>query len=308
MSDAGQQKPGQPGGGAALVQPRAAASVILLRDTGGGPEVFMVERHLSAKFVGGAHVFPGGRVDPDDAEAEDLCAALDGRGLDDREASRRLHLERNGLAYYVAAIRECFEEAGVLLAYDRGGRLLDAGDERTAAMLEESRRALNAGEIGFLDLARRDGFRLAVDRMHYWAHWITPEQSPIRFDTRFFLATVPSHQAAVHHAAELAGSEWIRPAAALGKAERGEWTMILPTLRNLATIAGFSSIAEAEEAGRRRREIATQKPRILRRPEGIQVVLPGDDGWEEAAGEAAPRPQSAGDAGSGTDDSGEASR
>jgi len=268
--------------GAAVVEPRHAASVILVRDGVNTLEVFMVKRHQSARFVGGAHVFPGGRVDPEDAEAEDLC-----HGLDDEEASRRLHLARGGLAYYVAAIRECFEEAGVLLAYGPGGRPLDAGggDRRDAGELDELRRALNAREIGFLELARTQGFRLATDRMHYWAHWITPEASPIRFDTRFFLATVPRDQSAAHDDGELAGSEWVEPGAALAKAERGEWTMILPTLRNLATLLAFRSTSEADAAGGRRRQIATLEPRILRRPEGIQAVLPGDDGWEEAAPE-----------------------
>jgi len=267
------------GAGGGVVEPRNAASVILLRDAAGGPEVFMVERHVAAKFVGGAHVFPGGRVDPEDAEADELC-----RGLDDEEASRRLHLPRGGLAYYVAAVRECFEEAGVLLAYDRDGAPLDRGDdEATAARLDEHRRALNAGEVRFQDLARGEGFRLATDRMHYWAHWITPEASPIRFDTRFFLATISGGDAAVHHDAELAGSEWIRPQAALDRAERGEWTVILPTLRNLSTLLAFRTAAEAEEAASRRGRIATLEPRILRRPEGIQVVVPGDDGWDEAA-------------------------
>jgi 8-oxo-dGTP pyrophosphatase MutT (NUDIX family) len=260
----------------AVVTPRNAASVILLRDAPAGPEVFMVERHVGATFVGGAHVFPGGRVDPEDADGEDLCV-----GLDDAEASRRLHLEHGGLAYYVAAIRECFEEAGVLLAYDRAGRPFHADDAMDADELRESRRALNAREIGFLDLARREGFRLATDRMHYWAHWITPEASPIRFDTRFFLAGVPRDQAAIHDDGELAGSEWIAPAAALRKADRGEWTMILPTLKNLGAPVELRTVADAEEAARRR-EITTLQPRVLRRPEGIQVVLPGDDGWDDA--------------------------
>ncbi|HVR30253.1 MAG TPA: NUDIX domain-containing protein [Thermoanaerobaculia bacterium] len=290
MSGEGGSRPA----GGAVVAPRNAASVILLRDAPRGPEVFMVERHASARFVGGAHVFPGGRVDPEDADAADLCA-----GLDDEEASRRLHLPQGGLAYYVAAIRECFEEAGVLLAHGRasgsglthgraggpgraygtGGRRPDETAEHADAELRELRRALNAGEVGFLELARHEDVRLATDRMHYWAHWITPEASPIRFDTRFFLSTVARDQAAAHHDAELAGSEWIRPAEALAKAESGEWTMILPTLRTLGTLLAFRNVAEAEEAGRRRREVATLEPRILRRPEGIQVVLPGDEGW-----------------------------
>jgi 8-oxo-dGTP pyrophosphatase MutT (NUDIX family) len=266
------------GASGAVAVPRPASSVILLRDGELGPEVFMVERQRSARFVGGAHVFPGGRVDPEDAQAADFCV-----GLDDAAASSRLGVDRGGLAHYVAAIRECFEEAGVLLASDAAGKpIAGAGNEHAVAELEEARRALNAREVGFLELARTHGWRLAVDRMHYWAHWITPEDSPIRFDTRFFLATVDADQSAAHDEGELAGSEWVRPLVALRKAERGEWTIIFPTLKNLGTLLGFATALEAEEAGARRGDIAALEPRVLRRAEGIQVVLPGDDGWEEA--------------------------
>jgi 8-oxo-dGTP pyrophosphatase MutT (NUDIX family) len=298
-----------PGAGGAVAEPRPASSVILLRDGELGPEVFMVERQRSARFVGGAHVFPGGRLDPEDAQAEHLCA-----GLDDAAASRRLGVERGGLAFYVAAIRECFEEAGVLLAYDANGRpLFDVrADSFEASQLDEARRALlsresapagsrvtavarerdkNAREVGFLELAREHRWRLAVDRMHYWAHWITPEESPIRFDTRFFLATVGADQSAAHDDGELAGSEWVRPLVALRKAERGEWTIIFPTLKNLGTLLSFATATEAEEAGARRGTIPALEPRVLRRPEGIQVVLPGDEGWDEANhGRPAPEP------------------
>jgi 8-oxo-dGTP pyrophosphatase MutT (NUDIX family) len=284
-------------GGTGGVIPRPAASVILVRDGELGPEVFMVERQKSARFVGGAHVFPGGRVDPEDADAGEICV-----GLDDEAASRRLRVEHGGLAYYVAAIRECFEEAGVLLAYDAEGRPLDSATGAVAAELEEARHALlsreraralpsdrrraerdkNAREIGFLDLARKHGWRLALDRMHYWAHWITPESSPIRFDTRFFLTAVAPDQSAAHDEGELAGSEWVRPLTALRKAEAGEWTIIFPTLKNLGSLLAFATAAEAADAAAKRGEIAALEPRVLRRPEGIQVVLPGDDGWEDA--------------------------
>jgi hypothetical protein len=175
----------------------------------------------------------------------------------------------------------------VLLAYDAQGRLLDVAHETAAGELDALRTALNARQVGFLELARAHGWRLAVDRMHYWAHWITPEESPIRFDTRFFLATVAADQAAAHDEGELAGSEWVRPFEALRKAERGEWTIIFPTLKNLVTLLGFVTVADADEAGARRGDITALEPRVLRRPEGIQVVLPGDDGWEEAGAVAA---------------------
>ncbi len=256
---------------------RNAATVILLRDTDTSPEVFMMERHIRSDFVGGAHVFPGGKVDANDDSLEDLCV-----GLDDSQASSRLHLDRGGLAYFVAAIRECYEEAGVLLAYGDGGDLLDLTDPALDAHVEEQRRRLNAGDIDFVNLARQEGWKLATDKMHYWAHWITPEGQPLRFDTRFFLAAAPANQVAVHDDHELTASDWVTPREALERAEAGEWTIIFPTLRNLMALTDFRSTAEAEAAARRRGDVETLQPRILKTDGGIQIVLPGDPGWEEA--------------------------
>ena len=252
--------------------------MLLLRDATDGPEVFMVERHQGSRFMAGAYVFPGGRVDPDDSDVETFCV-----GLDDATASARLHLAEGGLAYYVAAIRECFEEAGVLLAYGDDDSLIDTSNHpELGPRIDSLRSALNSRKIGFLDLVRQEGWRLATDHMHYWAHWITPEDSPVRFTTRFFLAAVPSDQAAVHDDAEVTGSAWVTPRAALRKAEREEWAIIFPTLRNLETICDFSTVAEAEAAALERRAIETLQPIILHRDGGIQAVLPGDEGYEEA--------------------------
>ena len=259
------------------VEARFAATVILLRDSPRGPEIFMMKRHVQSDFVGGAYVFPGGRVDPEDSEAEELAT-----GLDDLDASRRLQIQHGGLAFFVAAIRECFEEAGVLLAYGDDGELIRLEDPEKAAQVEALRTRLNVGEESFLDLAHSQGWRLAVDRMHYWAHWITPEGQPKRYDTRFFLATAPPAQTAVHDDGELVDSAWVTPQEAIEKSERREWMVIFPTLRNLMSLTGFSSAAEAEEAGRRRGEVETLQPRIIRREGGIQAVLPGDPGWDDA--------------------------
>ena len=259
------------------VEAQFAATVILLRDSPRGPEIFMMKRHVQSDFVGGAYVFPGGRVDPEDSEAEVLAT-----GLDDIDASRRLQLERGGLAFFVAAIRECFEEAGVLLAYDGDGELIRLDDPEKAAEVEVLRARLNAGEESFLDLAHDQEWRLAVDRMHYWAHWITPEDQPKRYDTRFFLATAPPGQTAAHDDGELVESAWVTPQEAIDKSESKEWMVIFPTLRNLMTLTSFASAAEAEEAGRRRGQVETLQPRIVRRAGGIQAVLPGDPGWDDA--------------------------
>jgi 8-oxo-dGTP pyrophosphatase MutT (NUDIX family) len=255
---------------------RLAATVILVRDRddGGGVEVFLEERHIRSDFVGGAYVFPGGAVDPDDRVPEALCA-----GRTDRAASRLLGIEHGGLAYFVAAIRECFEEAGVLLAYDRAGALLDFGDAPTEARFRDWRDRLNAGTATLLDLAREEGLRLATDRIHYWGHWITPEGQPRRYDTRFFLAEAPANQTATHDDWELTASAWIAPAEALDRARRREWMIIFPTLWNLREVGRFD---RATEVSAWAADEERARPLYVPRVNGERVVLPGDAGYDEA--------------------------
>ena len=257
--------------------PRPAASVVLLRDGDAGVEVFMERRHLATDFVGGAYVFPGGRVDAADRLGHSLSP-----GLDDASASARLGVEGGGLAFWVAAVRECFEEAGILFAYDAEGELLDLRDPESARRFAAHRDALNRGELSIGALAESEGLTLATDRMLYWSHWITPEGMPKRYDTRFFVAEVPPGQTAVHDDGELTSSAWVRPAEAIERALARQWTMILPTLKNLEELARFDSAEEAVAAGRARSEVPCIVPRVLERDGEARVVLPGDDGYDEA--------------------------
>jgi 8-oxo-dGTP pyrophosphatase MutT (NUDIX family) len=252
--------------------------VILLRDGRSGVEVFMLKRHLKSDFVGGAHVFPGGVLDPDDEIDERLCA-----GQTDESASAALGIGRGGLGYWVAAIRECFEESGVLLMYDPGGQILDFGDQAIEKRYRDYREQLNRGQLSISDLARRERLKLATDRVHYWAHWITPEGQPRRYDTRFFLTVAPKRQAAVHDGAELTDSSWISARDALAKARNREWLVILPTLRNLELLRGFSRTADAEAAACAHRKIPAIQPRIVRDHTGVRILVPGDEGFEESA-------------------------
>ncbi len=165
---------------------RTAASLILLRDGPGGLEVLMLRRADKPDDQNsGASVFPGGVVDAHDRELHTRCA-----GLDDAAASARLALPAGGLDYYAAAVRECFEEAGVLFASDADGALvaLDRIDpERLAAM----RAAVADSTEALLALCDAQGWRLAVDQFAYFSHWLTPPGMPRRFDTRFFVAAMP---------------------------------------------------------------------------------------------------------------------
>lgn len=255
-----------------------ASTVLLVRDAaaaaGRGVEVFMVRRHSDLRFVGGAYVFPGGRVDPEDAVDPTLCA-----GLDEREANRRLGLERGGLAHFVAAIRECFEEAGVLLAYDRTGQVLDLGEPARAAYFRTLRARLNAGDLTIQQIAEREGLRLATDRIAYWSHWITPVGEPRRFDTRFFVARAPDAQPAAHDEGELTSSAWVRPEEAIDRAVRREWLIIFPTLMNLRDLARHESAEAAVAwAARQPLPLPANQPRVL---DG-RVLLPGDPDYDRA--------------------------
>jgi len=233
----------------------------------------MERRHLQSGFVGGAYVFPGGRVDPADAIDAALCA-----GLDEITASQRLGLGAGGLAHYVAAIRECFEEAGVLLAYDRSGALLDFSDPATEAHFKVLRDRLNAGTTTLLDVADREHLTLATDRIAYWSHWITPLGEPRRYDTRFFVTRAPEGQAGSHDDWELTDSAWVAPEEAIERAVRGEWLIIFPTLMNLRTLARHDTAdAAVEWATRQPLPLTANLPRIYQG----RVVLPGDDGYEQ---------------------------
>lgn len=224
---------------------RLAATIVLARDTPQGPEVFMMKRPGGGDFPD-LHVFPGGKVDEADF-APELVA-----GLDEAAADRALGIRAGGLRYWGAAIRECFEECGVLLAY-RDGALLHWADEGEVARFNDYRQQLIDGVISMAEVCRREGLRLAADRVHYFSHWVTPEQAPRRFDTRFFVAAMPADQETIAHPWEMVDDEWVRPAVALAAAEAGRWRMISPTRTTLAALAPFPDVAAmlaavAEEA------------------------------------------------------------
>ncbi|HVS14715.1 MAG TPA: NUDIX hydrolase [Thermoanaerobaculia bacterium] len=254
---------------------RQASTVLLVRDhaSARGVEVFMERRHIESDFVGGAYVFPGGAVDPEDRIPEGLC-----RGLDDAAASARLGLDHGGLAFWVAAIRECFEEAGVLLAYGAGGELLDFADPAVEDRYRALRDELNAGKLTLIDLARSERLELATDRIHYWGHWITPEGQPRRYDTRFFVAHAPENQTAAHDDWELVHSAWVTPAEAIERAVRREWMIIFPTLMNLKQLGEFARAEDALAWAVATPPLVAMVPRVL----GDRIVLPGDEGYEDA--------------------------
>jgi 8-oxo-dGTP pyrophosphatase MutT (NUDIX family) len=257
-----------------VVTPREAATVMLVRDA---PqlEVFMLRRTLDAEFMGGAYVFPGGAVDAGD-RAPELLGRCHGR--DDSAASTQLGLHAGGMGFWVAAIREAFEEAGVLLARSAAtGRPVDLDDPAAAARLDAARWALGRGERPFVEIVVDEDLVLDAGALHVFSHWITPPESPRRFDTWFFVAAAPEGHAYLHDDSETVASVWIRPAAALAGAERGELDIIFPTMRNLEQLARFRSARELLDA------VTASEPRVVADAGGARILLPGDPGYEGVA-------------------------
>jgi len=243
-------------------------------------EVLMVRRNLNSDFVGGAYVFPGGSVDLADGgpEAEAACV-----GRSDAEASALLGIASGGLAYWVAVLRETFEEAGLLLAERPAGPPLLAGDPVEEARFAAERAAVNDGSRRFLDLCRDENLKLEVGGVHYFAHWITPQGAPRRFDTRFFVAAAPPGQKAAHDAGETIAETWISPEAALAGHREGQFEIIFPTIRNLQAISRFDSSAELlAAAARASSAVPTIEPRVVADGNGVRIVLPGDTGYDQA--------------------------
>ncbi len=252
---------------------RDAATVMLLRDGSDGPEVCLMQRNLNSDFVGGAYVFPGGAVDPADADADvaDRCP-----DLDDAEASRRLGLAVGGLAFWVAAIRESFEEAGVLLARHADGRRLDLSDPGAAERFAGHRDDVDNERRTIAEVAVQEDLHLDVGQLHYFSRWITPLGAHRRYDTRFFVCAAPEGQEVVEDSRELIGTQWLTPAEALRRHDAGDITMIFPTVRTLVALSRFDRADAVLDHARAQSRVEGILPTISDGDDGMRIVLPGD--------------------------------
>ncbi len=255
------------------VEPRPAAAIVLLRERPqGGIETFMVRRHVRSEFVPDVYVFPGGSVKPGDREAEaapGLCVPPTGDHLGETTL---------GAGLRAAAIRELFEEAGVLLAA-RDGRMLAVASDH-AARFAEHRRRLQQNEATLAAIAQEERLALATDRLTYFAHWITPGALPKRFDTFFFIAAAPEDQQAAHDQLETTAGTWIAPAEALAQYEQGSFPLVFATIHQLRALGVFTSIADAQ-ARLRSQSIPAIQPRAALRDGNIVIRLPGEPGYDE---------------------------
>jgi len=258
--------------------PRPAATVIIARDTDDGLEIFMMRRTEQMVFVGGNYVFPGGGLEAADSDPHwaSLCD-----GMEDAEANRLLGTSEGGLAYWVAALRECFEESGLLLCRDRRGELVTHDDAALTGELAELRAQLIAGKTGFADLLQAHQLRPALDQVAYFSHWITPIGAPRRYDTRFLVTAVPLNQTASHDGDESDHHHWIRPADALERQKKGEIQMIAPTIETLKTLAQFADSAALMAYARTPRDIPAILPRRATGRDGTRSLRPGDAAYAE---------------------------
>ncbi|MES2099610.1 MAG: NUDIX domain-containing protein, partial [Pseudomonadota bacterium] len=264
--------------------PRPAATIVVVRDGADrrtGIEVLLSRRAERGDHNSGAWVFPGGIVDPGDRQAHDCCA-----GLDDAAASARLGLPANGLDYYIAAVRECFEESGLLFATDASGELVSlddaSGDPDNSVHNRELaawRGPLHRNERPLGDMCRAFGLRLALDRLVYLSHWLTPLARPKRFDTRFFIAAAPASQTAAFDGTEMVEQLWLRPAEALARAN--ELKLMTPTQKTLELVGRYASVDALLAWARAPREVALIMPRVANGEQGMRPVLPDEPAFAE---------------------------
>lgn len=241
---------------------RPSSTVVLVRETPDAPELLLMRRHERSAF-GGAHAFPGGVLEDADSLVQDHCA-----GIAPGEADSLLRVD-GGLAYFSAAIRELFEESGVLLA-TAAGRGVDLGAARDA---------LNDGTLDWRAFVVDNDVQLHCDALHYFSFWITPEALPRRFSTRFFLAAMPDDQAAGHCGGELTDSCWLSANSALAAYREGEISLHFPTIRTLEALAPHGTLDELLEwaAARAHEGVPCIFPEIEKRRGEARVIVAGRD-------------------------------
>ena len=262
------------------VIPKNAATVILLRvRKPEGFDVFLLRRHEKSSFMGGNFVYPGRRVDRDDGSLE-ICSFSKGITFD--EAQKILggtFSPEESFAHWIAAIRELFEEAGVLLAYDQKGNLFQLRNRDEREKFLHYRESLQKGGLTICEMAQKEKLLFALDLLHYYAHWITPEARSERFDTRFFLARYPLGQEASHDQKETTAGIWITPRKALEENLKGEAILSPPTLKTLEDLSRFKTINEVFTS-LRNTEIKPILPVLTKISSGPLILFPWDPEYE----------------------------
>ena len=263
-----------------IAVPKKAATTILLRNKEPeGFEVFLLKRHEKSSFMGGNYVYLGGRVDREDGSLE-ICSFSKGITLNEAQMilGRAISPEES-FAHWIAGIRELFEEAGVLLAYDQKGKLLQLKDREERKRFLHYRESLQKDKISICEMAQKENLLFALDQLHYYAHWITPESRSERFDTRFFLTRDPSGQEATHDQKETTAGAWLTPQKALEDNLIGEVVLSPPTLKTLEDLSRFKSIEEIFNS-LKREDIQPILPILTKISDHPLLVFPWDPEYE----------------------------
>ena len=254
-----------------------AATVLLVRDCGDELEVLMVKRSKRPPF-GNLYVFPGGKIDESD---KDLNITNFCNGLNDEQASIKLGVNEGGLSYWVACVRECFEEVGILLAKKNNGQELDLNGA-DKHKFDNYRRMLLENKISLLEICKKENLSLNLNNIEPFSHWITPEIEIKRFDTRFFIAYIPAKQTERHDGNELTDSVWISPKKALDRSLNGEMPMIMPTISNLQQCLEFDSGQKLLEYQSKltNDDIPSILPKFFKNEGKWVGLLPGDEDYD----------------------------
>ena len=254
-----------------------AATVLLVRDCGDELEVLMVKRSKRPPF-GNLYVFPGGKIDESD---KDLNITNFCNGLNDEQASIKLGVNEGGLSYWVACVRECFEEVGILLAIKNNGEELDLNGA-DKHKFENYRRMLLDNKISLLEICKNENLSLNLNNIEPFSHWITPEIEIKRFDTRFFIAYIPAKQTERHDGNELTDSVWISPKKALDRSLNGKMPMIMPTISNLQQCLEFDSGQKLLEYQSKltNDDIPSILPKFFKNEGKWVGLLPGDEDYD----------------------------
>ncbi len=271
---------------------RDAATVLILSGDE-DPHVLMLKRNARSIFVGDMWVYPGGAVDPEDASriADETVS-----GLTDAEASHCIGIPRGGIAFWVAALRETFEEAGIMLAHhdhpvgvpdprDLPSGIIDLSPPELSRRFSRYRAEVNAGQRDFIETVRSESLLLDGDNVHFIGRWVTPLGSPRRYDTRFFLTAMPDGQVPLPDHDEAVEHRWVRPLDAIKSNEVGDMVMMTPTIGMLQRLARFETVADAVTAARHGTADDDEHVRIRFDDEGPhRIAFPGDPDYDEADG------------------------
>jgi 8-oxo-dGTP pyrophosphatase MutT (NUDIX family) len=258
---------------------KAATTILLRNKEPDGFEVFLLKRHEKSSFMGGNYVYPGGRVDREDGSLE-MCSFSKGITLDEAQSilGRAISPEES-FAHWIAGIRELFEEAGVLLAYDQKGKLLQLKDREERERFLQYRESLQRDKKSICEMAQKENLLFALDQLHYYAHWITPEARSERFDTRFFLTRYPSGQEATHDQKETTAGAWLTPQKALEENLTGEVVLSPPTLKTLEDLSRFRGTEEIFHS-LKRQDIQAILPILTKISDHPLLVFPWDPEYE----------------------------